>query len=638
MKTFLTLVLLFVFKFSMSQVEVISPELKYIPMNRAEGDCTGEIKFDPAIHKNIPLGTSDFFPAMAWPLGQTLNNGIVLVNYVDDQTGSTITDYMGNSWSYNGHNGTDLSLHSFRDMDRFVTVKAAASGTVEQIRFNEFDRNMGCTGTANIVLIRHDDGSYGYYFHLMRKSVIVKVGEYVQQGKILGYVGSSGCSTDAHLHIECGSFVNGNWVKRDPWHGTFNTLPTLWQSQAGYIGDDDFRMHDMGVFTSTSVGGNINNISSEQYKERIIDPVTISGYEPQIGVWILAQGLDGDSYQIEMRKPNGTLFKTVNINLYDNAQYAWWVWTPTFNVGVDDTGLWYARVVSGGTERMRVNFNVQLLTSIRPRLSPVSGKCFRKSIFVQRDTLRVRPVRTNMQYDLLNAPANVTLVNDSILTIGAFDQTTRSRSFKVIASLGGNASLRDTMEYLLVDTTKNQSVSNGIVSMEMNALLEGLWNGTTMVSDTVRVLLRTASSPYSLVDYADVNLNSNGFAIVNFPDAAPSTNYYIVVRHRNSIETWSANTKSFPDGFPGTYTFSSSSGQAYGNNMKLKSGKFCFYTGDVNQDNNVDVADLVAINNDLSFFSQGYVPADLDGDDFVDSADLTLAYNNSKNFVTRVRP
>ncbi|MBK7160859.1 MAG: M23 family metallopeptidase [Ignavibacteria bacterium] len=61
---------------------------------------------------------------------------------------------------------------------------------------------------ANIVLIRHDDGSYAYYYHLMRKSVLVKLGEYVLQGKEIGYVGSSGSSTDAHLHFEPGYFVN----------------------------------------------------------------------------------------------------------------------------------------------------------------------------------------------------------------------------------------------------------------------------------------------------------------------------------------------------------------------------------------------------------------------------------------------
>ncbi|MBK7160860.1 MAG: hypothetical protein IPH77_20535 [Ignavibacteria bacterium] len=65
-----------------------------------------------------------------------LDQGIVLVNYVDDLSGGSIKDYNDNDWSYNGHNGTDLCLHDFRNMDRFYSVKAAESGTVVQIVMN----------------------------------------------------------------------------------------------------------------------------------------------------------------------------------------------------------------------------------------------------------------------------------------------------------------------------------------------------------------------------------------------------------------------------------------------------------------------------------------------------------------------
>lgn len=638
MKTLLTLFLLCLLNTAIGQDIKNGNEVKFIPSKMSETNCTGEIKFDPAIHKNSNAPIGDMFPSFAWPLQENLNDGIVLVNYVDNTSGSAITDYMGNSWSYNGHNGTDLCLHSFREMDRFVAVKAAANGTVEQIRYDQFDRNTSCTGTANIVLIRHDDGTYAYYYHLMKNSVQVRVGEYVLAGKILGWVGSSGCSTDAHLHFECGSFVNGSWVKRDPWHGTYNTLPSLWASQESYVGNIDFTVHDMGVYTNASVAGDVEDVTTAELKERVIDPVTISGYEPKIGIWLLAQGLTGNSFQIEIRKPNGTFYKSTTANLYDNIQYGWWYWTPNFNVGVSETGNWYARIVEDGVEKMRVYFNVQLLTSIRPRLYPEAARCFRKSIFVQRDTLRVRPVRTNMEYELVNAPTGVTLTNDSIITISSFSQIFRVQEFKVIASIGGSSTLRDTMIYKLIDTTKNHPSGNGIVSLELTAVLEGMWNGSTMASDTVDVQLRAPLSPYSLVDQASVELNSSGFAIANFPDASDGLYYYIVVRHRNSIETWSSGVHSFPDGQPYDYNFSTSYGQAYGNNLKFKSGKFCIYSGDVNNDNIVDAVDIIAVYNDLQNITFGYVDTDLDGDEFVDSADLLIAYNNAKNSVSRERP
>lgn len=639
MKTFfLTFLLLNFLNAASGQIQKVGDDLIYYPNNVTESNCTGEIRFDPSIHKNSNAPIGDMFPYFAWPLEYPINDGIVLVNYVDNTSGSAITDYMGNSWAYNGHNGTDLCLHSFREMDRFVAIKAAAAGTVEQIVFNQFDRDTSCTGNANIVLIRHDDGTYAYYYHLMKNSVTVKLGEYVQQGKIIGYVGSSGCSTDAHLHFEPGSFVNGNWVKRDPWHGTYNSLPSLWASQEAYVGNTDFRVQDMGVFVNASVAGDVNDVTIAELKERVIDPVTVSGYEPEIGVWVLAQGLQNNSFQIEIRKPNGTLFTSTNAYLYDNAQYAWWIYTPNFNVGISETGNWYARVVEDGIEQMRVYFNVQLLTSIRPRLYPVAAKCFRRSIFVQKDTLRVRPVRSNMQYELLNAPSNVTLTNDSIINIGAFNQTFREREFKVIASIGGSSTLRDTMIYRLYDTTKNSFPGNGIVSLELNAMIEGRWNGSSMVKDTVTVILRSALTPYTVIDADVVELNSNGYAIANFPDAASGIYYYIVVKNWNSIETWSSSAHTFSNGFPLDYDFTTSSGQAYGNNLKLKNGKYCIYSGDPSLDGNVDVTDIIMIFNDLSFFLSGYTNTDLDGDLFVDSADLLIAYNNAKNFVSKVRP
>ena len=194
----------------------------------------------------------------------------------------------------------------------------------------------------------------------------------------------------------------------------------------------------------------------------------------------------------------------------DQTQYGWSYWTPNFNPGIGVTGNWYVRVLYDNVEKGRCFFNVQLLTSNRPRLYPVAAKCYRKSIFVQRDTLRVRPVRTGMQYDLLDAPPNVSITQDSIVNIAAFNQTYREREFKVIASMGGSASLRDTMIYKLIDTTKNVNQLSLTKSLELNAKLQGFWNGNTMNDDTVTLYLRSPLSPYNIADTAKVVLNQKG--------------------------------------------------------------------------------------------------------------------------------
>ncbi|MBK6505795.1 MAG: hypothetical protein IPG02_09030 [Ignavibacteria bacterium] len=57
--------------------------------------------------------------------------------------------------------------------------------------------------------------------------------------------------------------------------------------------------------------------------------------------------------------------------------------------------------------------------------------------------------------------------------------------------------------------------------------------------DTVTVLLRSAVSPYAVVETKKVSLSGAGTASVVFTGAVNGVSYYIVVKHRNSVETWS---------------------------------------------------------------------------------------------------
>ena len=192
-----------------SQVQKIGDDLYMYTENPSQSDnCGVDNTFDPEIHQNLTAPVDVAATSYIWPFDEDQDDGIVVVNYVDDLSGGSIKDYNDNDWSYDGHNGTDLCLHNFRHMDRCVRVKAAASGTVVRISVNNFDRNTGWgTGSpANLVQIRHSDGTYAFYYHLMKKSVTVKLGEYVLQGQTIGYVGSSGNSTDAHLHFEPGYY------------------------------------------------------------------------------------------------------------------------------------------------------------------------------------------------------------------------------------------------------------------------------------------------------------------------------------------------------------------------------------------------------------------------------------------------
>lgn len=53
---------------------------------------------------------------------------------------------------------------------------------------------------ANFIIIQHDDGSFGCYWHLQQNGVVVKNGR-VEKGQLIGYSGSTGFVLEPHLHF-----------------------------------------------------------------------------------------------------------------------------------------------------------------------------------------------------------------------------------------------------------------------------------------------------------------------------------------------------------------------------------------------------------------------------------------------------
>ena len=69
---------------------------------------------------------------------------------------------------------------------------AAADGTVE---------SAGPAGQyGNLIILTHDFGLSTRYGHLSRFNV--RPGQHVTRGDVIGFVGSTGRSTGAHLHYE----------------------------------------------------------------------------------------------------------------------------------------------------------------------------------------------------------------------------------------------------------------------------------------------------------------------------------------------------------------------------------------------------------------------------------------------------
>lgn len=87
--------------------------------------------------------------------------------------------------------------HRGIDIDGFgsygAPILAAASGQVVLTGYLDW-------GYGLHVVVRHDDGSETLYAHL--SEIYVTQGQYVDQGDVLGALGSTGYSTGPHLHFE----------------------------------------------------------------------------------------------------------------------------------------------------------------------------------------------------------------------------------------------------------------------------------------------------------------------------------------------------------------------------------------------------------------------------------------------------
>ena len=168
---------------------------------------------------------------------------------------------------------------------------------------------------------------------------------------------------------------------------------------------------------------------------------------------------------------------------------------------------------------------------------------------------------------------------------------------------------------------------------------EGRYNSVTgkMIPDTVKMKIRNAFTPYNIVDSSVSVIDTNGYCNFSFSNVQNGIGYYLVVDHRNSIETWSSAGNSFKANSL-YYDFTVSASQAYGNNLKQKGSRFCVYSGDVNKDGIIDLTDLIFIYNKSSKFTEGYTIGDLNGDDIVDLTDLIFTNNNSADFITLERP
>lgn len=217
----------------------------------------------------------------------------------------------------------------------------------------------------------------------------------------------------------------------------------------------------------------------------------------------------------------------------------------------------------------------------------------------------------------------------------------------------GNTLVGSSLPYLtaIADTPSTGFILNPPSSVvNVHAVIQSYWDGLSMAPvlanqgqpsfvgacDTITVELHNSTSPYAIVASANGIIWQDGDCDVTFSSLSGS--YYIVVKHRNAIQTWSAMPVAFGPGIT-SYDFTTAATQAYGSNqVEVSPGVWAFYSGDVTTDENMDLLDLNLVEADISNFAYGYLATDINGDGNVDLLDTPALEENIGNFVFSNRP
>jgi murein DD-endopeptidase MepM/ murein hydrolase activator NlpD len=163
------------------------------------------------------------------PQAGTFGADNFVFNYVDlDPRSGPVLDWDCSGYTYDGHQGHDISIQGFREQAIGVPVFAAAPGrVVDVVDVHPDDSTDWIPKPANRVVIDHGSGWLAYHYHVKTGSAVVAVGDLVTAGTQIASVGSSGISTGPHLHFE----LRENGVVREPSAGPCRAGDALWRAQ-----------------------------------------------------------------------------------------------------------------------------------------------------------------------------------------------------------------------------------------------------------------------------------------------------------------------------------------------------------------------------------------------------------------------
>jgi murein DD-endopeptidase MepM/ murein hydrolase activator NlpD len=110
------------------------------------------------------------------------------------------------------------------EMPEGTPIYAAREGTIYSYKDNSDEGGLFSKykNKANFIIVKHNDESFGCYWHLKKDGVVAKKGM-VAKGQLIGYSGATGFTLRPHLHFsvkrklnyEKDSFVQTKFITKD---------------------------------------------------------------------------------------------------------------------------------------------------------------------------------------------------------------------------------------------------------------------------------------------------------------------------------------------------------------------------------------------------------------------------------------
>ncbi len=112
----------------------------------------------------------------------------------------TVGQAFGGAKSHDG----DLRYAVDFPMPEGVAIHAARAGLVTHLeqRYSEGGWRKDLFEKSNYVILAHTDGTLSRYLHLRHRGAAVHLGQWIDEGQLLGYSGNVGYSNGPHLHFE----------------------------------------------------------------------------------------------------------------------------------------------------------------------------------------------------------------------------------------------------------------------------------------------------------------------------------------------------------------------------------------------------------------------------------------------------